>query len=135
MVSLVLSKLDYCNSLLSGLPKYQILKLQRIQNWAARIIFKSKKSDPATPLLRALHWLPVQQRIDFKIALTVFKCLNGLAPKYLSELIRPVSKCRELRSSTDKTLLQIPFTKLKSYGDRSFQVYGPKIWNKLPQDI
>ena len=83
MVSLVLSKLDYGNALLSGVSLDQLGKLQRVQNHAAKLVFRKKKNDHVTPLLKSLHWLPVKERIDYKIASLVFKCLNGLAPQYL----------------------------------------------------
>ena len=135
MVTLVFSKLDYCNSLLSGISQEQILKLQRVQNCVARTIFLSKKSEHITPLLHCLHWLPVNFRIDYKIVLMVFKCLHGLSPTYLSELLNYKTYPRSLRSSTDTTILTMPRTNLKTYGDRSFNFYGPKRWNDLPIEI
>ena len=135
MVLLVLSKLDYGNALLSGLSLDQLNKLQKVQNHAAKIIFKKKKTDHVTPLLKSLHWLPVKERIDYKIDCLIFKCLNDLAPQYLRNLLHLKQTSRHLRSANDKTLLLIPTTKLKSFGDRSFQYYGPFIWNTLPKPI
>ena len=74
--SLVISRLDYCNSLLYDIPKYQRDKLQRIQNTAARMITGARSSDHITPLLKSLHWLPVEARIHFKIFLITYKILK-----------------------------------------------------------
>jgi hypothetical protein len=74
------SRLDYCNSLLTGVCDGVLRKLQSVQNAAARLITNTRKFDHITPVLRDLHWLPVRQRIVFKTAMIVYKCLRGLAP-------------------------------------------------------
>ena len=84
----VTSHLDYCNSLLIGTTQRNINKMQRIQNLAAKIILKKKPRDSATGCLRELHWLPIAQRIDFKIATMVWKALHGTAPRYLEDLLK-----------------------------------------------
>ena len=87
ITSFVLSRMDYCNSLLVNLPNDTITKLQRIQNHAARLVLKKTKRDHVTPLFRKLHWLPLQARIDYKICVLCFKCINKTAPSYLSDLL------------------------------------------------
>ena len=94
------SKLDYCNSLAYGLPKYFLQKLQYVQNAAARLITGIRKHDHITPILMDLHWLPVNERIQFKILLLTFKSLNGLAPVYTDEMIQRYVPNRKLRSSS-----------------------------------
>ena len=87
-----------------------------------------------SPTLKSLHWLSIQYRIHFKIVLLTFKALHGLAPGYLSAMIHMYNPSRCLRSS-DKTLLQVPSTRLKTYGDRSFAKAAPALWNELPLRI
>ena len=131
------SRVDYCNSLLYGLPEYQLNKLQRVQNMCARLICNESKYCHITPLLVDLHWLPVKFRIEFKILLIVFKIFKGLAPSYLSFLItpKPVSKYN-LRSSSDSTLLSYPNVKPKAtLGERAFLFAAPKLWNAVPRFI
>ena len=83
----ITSKLDYCNGLLYGLPDSQIVKLQRVQNTCARLICNLPKFAHVTPLLTELHWLPIRQRIEFKMLMIVYKALNGQAPSYIIELL------------------------------------------------
>lgn len=101
-----------------------------IQNNAARLVLQRSKSCHVTPLLQQLHWLPIEQRIKYKILLLVFKCLHNKAPVYLSSLLTIYTPPRSLRS-VGQQLLHIPPSH-KKYGDRSFTVSGPKLWNSLP---
>ena len=135
MVSLVLSKMDYCNSLLINLPQYLLDKLQRVQNCAAKICLRKRKYDHVTPLLKSLHWLPVKERIEYKVATLCHKYFLGTLPFYLSCLLRKPTRTRNLRSGKDKTILFKPIKKLQSYGERSFEFCGPSIWNALPREI
>jgi hypothetical protein len=137
--SLVLSRLDYGNVLLMGANITDISRLQTLQNWAAKLIFLAKKRDHASPLLQQLHWLPVQDRISFKVMLYVFKCLAGIAPVYLSsclELYNPTRK--DLRSASDFTRITVPRIRSRSFksaADKSFSYAAPRIWNNVPSSV
>ena len=136
--ALVLSRIDYGNGLLLGANKSDIQRLQRIQNWAAKLVCRSHKWDHATPYLRELHWLSVDKRITFKVLMTVFKCLNKISPCYLSASISPYRPARaSLRSASDTTLLAVPNTikLLKSAERRTFCYVAPRMWNELPRKI
>ena len=91
--------IDYCNGLMYGLPDNQLQQLQVIQNAAARLVTRTKKFESISPILRALHWLPIRSRIAFKILLLTYKCFHETAPSYLSELLVRYEPGRSLRSS------------------------------------
>ena len=133
--ALILSRLDYGNSLLLGTTKTDILRLQRIQNWAAKMICQVAKYERATPSLRRLHWLPIDKRITFKLLCCVYRCLHDSAPQYLSPCVTISIPTRpNLRSSADTTrLLEHNTTRIpKSVECRSFRLTVPKLWNSIP---
>ena len=132
--SLVISRLDYCNNLLCGLPSEMLAKLQLVKNNAARLITRTKRREHITPVLTKLHWLPIKSRIDFKILLLVFKAINDKAPDYIRSLLVDYNPRRALRSA-NKDLLVVPRTAMRTVGDRAFSVYAPRLWNTLPSDI
>ena len=132
--SLVASKVDYCNSLYYGLPAASLDKLQRVQNSLARVIVPSvRRHDHITPTLKRLHWLPIRQRIIFKIASLTYKTLHNRKPSYLFQLLNPYVPTRNLRS-LDKNLLTIPDIR-SANGRRSFAFAAPTIWNSLPLQL
>jgi hypothetical protein len=131
--ALVSSRLDYCNSLLTGINKSNILKLQRVQNSLARAITNTSKYEHITPVLKSLHWLPVQQRIRFKLGLIVYKTLNSSQPQYLKSVLIPQTYHYSMRSS-DCLCLVIPKSRTV-LGERAFSVAGPSFWNSLPVSV
>jgi hypothetical protein len=125
---------DFCNSLLYGLPKYSIDRLQSVQNAAARVVTLTRKYVHITPILFDLHWLPMEQRIIFKILLIAYKALHGIAPPYIADLITAYVPKRNLRSATSNQLV-VPAYNLRTCGYRSFSCSAPLLWNSLPQDL
>ena len=130
--ALVVSRLDYCNSLLCGLPTILIKRMQRVQNAASRVIAKAGRRDHISPILFKLHWLPVEFRIKYKILLLTYRALHGLAPTYITELLVPYTPPRTLRSRTEQ-LLVVQKYRLKNFGARSFETAA--LWNSLESQI
>ena len=135
----VTSKLDFNNALLYNIPQYIRNKLQLVQNAAAKVITGNKKHDHVTPILYDLHWLPIEQRIVFKLLLTCYKALNDVGPLYIKDLL-PLTNDKGKGLSSSKG----PFTAWRS-PDTScdlwrpvfifFSAAGPREWNNLPLSI
>ena len=118
--------------MLHGAPSYSIKKLQRVQNIAARTVLEAPRRSHASPLLRTLHWLPVQQRIEYKVVVLTFKSRSTSTPSYLRLLIKDREHDRNLRSTT-MALCQ-PFT-TTTFAKRAFRCSAPAVWNSLPQTV
>ena len=132
---LITSCIDNGNSLLTGVTDHSLRKLQLAQNAAARILTKTRKLPHIAPILKDLHWLPVRERINFKLLLLTWKAINGLAPSYISNLLVPYKPVRALRSSDKHLLIDCSYRTSSTLGDRAFSVAAPTLWNSLPLDI
>ncbi len=132
--ALIISRLDYCNVLLAGIPAYQVQRLQTVQNRAARLIVRADRRAHTTPIMHDLHWLPVSERITFKVLMYTFKALHGLAPAYVTSLLEVYTPGRSLRSATGGTILIVPKTK-KLVGEAAFSSAAARLWNSLPQSL
>uniref|UniRef100_A0A4W3HXS5 Uncharacterized protein n=1 Tax=Callorhinchus milii TaxID=7868 RepID=A0A4W3HXS5_CALMI len=133
-LTFVTSRLDYGNSLLIGLPNSSLHKLQIIQNSAARVLSLTRLRDPITPTLARLHWLPIPQRIEFKILVLTFKAIHGFAPSYLSDLLTPYQPDRSLRSLGSGLLHVSRLTRPTIVG-RAFSISAPTLWNSIPRSL
>ena len=131
--SLVFSKMQYCSIVWPNTSTENINKLQSIQNFASKIVTNSRKFDQVTPLLRQLNWLPVKQLLYYRDCVLTYKCLNGLAPKYL---VDKFTKCSSIhvRHTHNRDLLYIPLYKTAT-GQRTFTYRGTSIWNNLDTDL
>ena len=131
--ALVISRLDYSNALLYGINDGHFKHLQRLQDFAARLIFKAPRRENAEKFRFQLHWLPVEHRINFSIVTFVYKSLNNEAPVYLTELLSYAAPNRRLRSYSEYTLNQQ--CTINKAGDKAFKNCGPELWNKLSDEI
>ena len=132
---LVHSRLDYCNSLLANISAKNSQRLQKIQNRAARFVFGQRSFRGTTELRKTLHFLPVKERIDYKLALLTYKALNDQAPGYLKDLLSTRRKtAKHLRRDVDETLLQLKHPKYQSTNG-AFSVAAPAVWNDLPRRL
>ncbi len=129
--ALVISRLDYCNALLAGLPSNTIKPLQMIQNAAARLVFNEPKRAHVTPLFVSLHWLPVAARIHFKTLMLAYRTTTGSAPTYFHSLLRIYIPSRSLRSASERRPSQRGSKSLS----RTFSFTVPGWWNDLPTPI
>jgi hypothetical protein len=133
--SIIGARLDYCNSILYGAPMSTVLKLQRVKNSLARVVLHQPKRSHAEPLLHTLHWLPLKQRIHYKLATLAYKIRDTSTPDYLSDLIpaRTTGTRMSLRSAS-RTLLTVPSTRT-AMASRAFSVCAPVVWISLPESV
>ena len=133
--ALVISRLDYCSSVLYGIPPIHTNKLQRVQNAAARLLTNKPRYSHITPVMVDLHWLPVRFRIIFKVILFTFKAVHGTAPTCITSLLSFQQSRYNLRSVGNNTLARPEIKSAKTTGDRAFAVAAPLLWNALPPSL
>ena len=136
LCSLVLSQLDYRNSVLTDLPMATLRLYNYTQRYAARLACNKTKRDSAWECMKILHWLPIESRTKFKLLTIVFKTLQGNGPSYLQIKLNTITYQRTTRRSTTKGItLKAPFNKKKIYGDRGYTYTAVSHWNMLPEYI
>lgn len=136
VVALVLSRLDYANGVLAGLPANLLRRLQSVLNAGARLIYGLRRYDHVTDALLTLHWLRMKERVQFKLAVLTFRVLHGVAPVYLGPFRRAADQPgrSSLRSASSHHLI-VPRCKLTTVGARAFIVAAPSVWNSLPAEV
>lgn len=132
--SIVSTRLDYCNSLLHRTSSKNLQRLQRVQNTLARVVTGTRKYDHIKPVLRELHWLPVAQRVQYKVALITHKVLNSSQPRYLNDLITEYHPVRQLRSENKRQLTK-PTGLFSAAGQRTYTRASEEVWNELPDHL
>ena len=127
VMSLVMSHIDYANSILINLQVCVLGQMQRVQDIAAKIVMGKSKYDSSTQCHKALHWLPIKACIEHKLLTLVHKCVYGETPQYLKDLISEHKSNRQgLRSAKEYNKLSVPCTRRSTFADRAFTVNGPK---------
>ena len=137
VLAFITSRLDYCNSILAGVPQTTLEPLQRVQNAAVRLIFELGLREHVTPGLLQLHWLPVRWRIQFKLCMMMYSIRTAKCPTYLNNMVATIANSSSrsgLRSSTATDLYVTPRLRTK-LGERAFSYAGPAAWNALPVSI
>jgi len=135
--ALVITSVDYCCSVLTGVSGALLQRLQSVLNAAARLVFSVRRSEHTTPLLSELHWLKVPERIQFRLCVVTHRCLRGTVPPYLIEMLHrtaDVASRRCLRSAVTSTLFLL-LTRRSTLGDRVFPVAASRAWNSLPASV
>ena len=134
--AMVLSKLDFCNSVLYGISEKDLHRLQKIQNSAVRFIFTKSKRSHVSPLLKMVHFLPIRFRILYKINMLIYKCINNIAPAYLQDLVHlRVPNSHGVRLDDDFFMLETPPTPNFTSTMKAFSYCSPLIWNLLPYEL
>ena len=136
VLALVISRLDYCNSVLAGLPDCTLNILQRVQNASARLIFQLKPRDHISSGLQQLHWLPVRYRVQYKLCTLMYSVHHGQSPAYIQNLVGTVlsQSSRSGLRSASTTNYMLPRLRTK-FGERAFSHAGPAAWNALPHEL
>ena len=131
-------RVDYCNSIFSLVRTKHLHPLQSVLNAATRVISRRRKYDHISEVVHdQLNWLPITERIEYKLCILVYKCLHQLAPQCLVEMCKVASELpgrRNLRSASRGALIELR-TKTSTYGSRSFALGGPRTWNRLPSNL
>ena len=138
VLAFIISRLDYCNAVLHGVTTREQNRLQTVLNASARVLSRTSKFQSISTFLRgSLHWLPISQRVRFKVILMVWHSLLGRAPRYLQELCLPVSsnQFRSRMHSSQQGMLLVPACHSSLMQRRGFAVSGPSEWNRLPAAV
>ena len=136
VMGLVISHLDYTNSIITGVPDVTIKQLQCVQNIAAKVVLQADKYASPRECMKNMHWLPICKRIEHKLLTIVYKCTRGIASNYLQELLKKHIPIRPgLHSGSSSTKLVVPRVTRQTFVARAFSVCGPRLWNSLPADI
>jgi len=136
VTALVLTRLDCGNASLSRLPTCQLNRLQSVLHAAGRLACGARNYDYVTPLLEEFHWFSVPDRITFKLATLVFRCMHGLAQAYLAETLNSAADVDwQRRLSSGSTALMVPMTRRRTLVDRAFSVVAAQVWNRLPTTL